>query len=113
MKPNYKDDRGEITDLLVNDLGSVTHVTFTPGATRGNHVHHKTTQNDFVLKGRLIVSKDGVEEEVKTGDWINIPAGVPHAYRAFEDSELVSICLGIRKGEEYENDTIRLEEPLL
>ena len=113
MKPNFTDERGTINDLLVNDIGSVTHITFIKGAVRGNHIHNKTTQNDFVLKGRLIVSLNGVEREIKAGDHVNIPATVPHAYKALEDSETISICLGIRKGEEYENDTIRLETPLL
>ena len=56
----FTDARGTIKDLFVNDEYSVTHITFMPGAVRGNHYHENTQQTDLVLKGKLIVSlKEG------------------------------------------------------
>lgn len=108
MKPNFTDERGTITDLFVNDEYSITHITFTDGAVRGNHYHENTTQIDFILKGRLLCNRDGLESQVTQGHVITMSPKVKHAYRAYEDSEMLSICFGVRKGTDYEKDVIRL-----
>src|ERR1035437_3899753 len=110
-KPNFTDERGTITDLLVTPDYSVTHITFTKGAVRGNHYHEQTIQRDFILKGKLTFAKDDEIEEVYKHGVITILPGKKHAYKALEDSEMISICFGIRKGTDYEKDTIRLEVP--
>ena len=117
MKPNFTDDRGTITDLLVTPDYSITQVTFTPGAVRGNHYHEQTVQYDFVLKGTIkcVTSLNGEKKEVTLhqGDTLIHPANQAHAYTTTEASELLSICYGIRKGDDYEKDVIRLETPLI
>lgn len=105
----FTDDRGTITDLLVTPECSVTHITFTTGAVRGNHYHEYTEQQDFVVKGLLVSSVDGVEEALYKGDCMKIAPNKKHAYKALEDSEIISICFGVRKGEDYEKDVIRIE----
>jgi len=111
----HTDERGEIMDLHVTEKYSVTLVTFNKDAVRGNHYHKETLQKDLVLKGSLTVSLNGKEEEVIEGDWIVIPAGTKHAYKAIENAELLSICFGKRIGDNYEKDTFRLtpDEKLL
>jgi len=113
MKPNFTDKRGTITDLLVTDDYSITHITFTKDAVRGNHRHAMTKQVDFILKGRLNCAQDDTKNIVKKGDVIVHPANVNHAYKALQDSSMVSICFGVRKGTDYEKDVIRLKIPLL
>lgn len=107
---SHSDSRGTIKDLLVTDDYSVTLVTFNEGAIRGNHYHEQTEQMDIVLKGKLICAKDGEQVEITKGDHSNVPANVRHAYKAVEPSELLSICWGVRKGEDYEKDVIRLPD---
>ncbi len=113
MKKTFTDSRGSIRDLLVTDEYSITRITFTKDAVRGNHVHNQTTQHDFVLGGELTVSLNGKEHAIKRGAMISIPKDMPHAYKAIEPSEIISICFGVRKGKDYEKDTIRLDKPLL
>jgi len=117
MKPNYKDERGEITDLVVGKDVSVTRVTFTKKAIRGNHYHNKTLQKDIVIKGRLICIQDYkgsvTTTHVYKGDIISHRPGVAHAYKALTNSEIISVCFGKRVGENYESDTIRLKNPLI
>ncbi len=113
MRPNHIDERGTITDLMVTDEYSVTHITFNEGAVRGNHYHEKTTQYDVVLKGKFIYANDKGEQVINMQDMIVNEPNVPHAYKAKEYSEMLSICFGIRRGEDYEKDVIRLEIPLL
>lgn len=109
--PNtYTDDRGVITDLLVTGTYSVTHVTFNEGAVRGNHYHEKTRQVDTVLKGKLLCSQDGNEVILNEGATMVHEPGVAHAYKALEESEIISTCFGVRKGADYEKDVFRLDE---
>lgn len=113
MKPNHTDERGTINDLLVTDDYSVTHITFTDGAVRGNHYHKETTQYDMVVKGKLLCNQNGKEEIVTPQMIIVHLPNDTHAYKALEDSEILSICFGKRRGNHYEEDTFRLETPLL
>jgi len=105
----YQDERGTIKDLIVGKDYSVTHITFTKGAVRGNHLHKETFQVDTVLSGKLFNG----EKELVAGDIVEIQAGTPHAYRALEDSEIISTCFGKRIGDDYSKDTFKLETPLL
>lgn len=113
MKPNYQDERGTIKDLLVTDDISVTEITFTEGAVRGNHYHEFTTQIDYVAEGKLLIKTDEWEGELFTFDKMTHEPGTPHAYKAIVPSRIISICFGVRKGDDYEKDVIRLEKPLL
>ncbi len=110
LKPNFKDKRGTITDLMVTPYYSITHITFKKGAVRGNHLHQKTTQFDFILKGQLrcVTSVDSFI--IGKGETIEHSPGIAHAYKAMKDSEMISICFGVRKGIDYEKDTYRLPE---
>jgi quercetin dioxygenase-like cupin family protein len=107
---SYTDSRGTIKDLLVTDEYSITHITFENGAVRGNHYHNETTQKDVILTGSLLCSLDGKEQEVSTGDYIQIEPKVKHAYKALEYSEILSVCWGVRKGADYEKDVVRLND---
>jgi len=110
---SFIDHRGMIKDLLVNTECSVTYITFKKDAVRGNHYHEHTIQFDFVLKGSLEYAQDEDRGVLYKGNWIEHLPMKKHAYKALEDSEIVSICFGVRKGDNYEKDVIRLEEPLL
>lgn len=106
---SYTDNRGTIKDLIVTDDYSITHITFTEDAVRGNHYHEHTTQKDIILKGELICAVNEDKNVVTVGDYVQIEPNVRHAYKALKDSEILSICWGVRKGSEYEKDVIRLE----
>jgi quercetin dioxygenase-like cupin family protein len=109
--PNtISDSRGTIKDLLVTDDYSVTHITFNKDAVRGNHYHKETIQGDIVIKGSLLCFQDDKKQTVNIGDVVSHLAGVKHAYKALEDSEIISICFVKRRGEHYEEDTFRLPE---
>lgn len=116
MKGIVKDKRGAIEDLLVTKDFSITYITFKRGAVRGNHYHKKTKQFDFVLKGRLIFkSKDRINhQKIETvlteGELVCSHENVEHAYKALENSAILSICFGVRKGDDYEKDVFRLKE---
>lgn len=117
---NFKDARGEIRDLITHTpVDAVTLITCVKGAIRGNHYHKKTTQYDYILSGTLTcVSKDmksGKQTRtlLKAGDVAMHPPYEAHAFEAVERSVFLSLTKGPRNGADYENDTIRLEKPLI
>lgn len=117
--PDFEDARGEIRDILVEDVDAITYVSFKKGAVRGNHYHEHTTQWDYVLSGSLEcytrVGFDGVVQRtlLGPGDLARHPAGEHHAFKALEDSVLLSCTKGPRRGADYEQDVIRLKEPMV
>lgn len=117
---NFKDSRGEIRDLITHTpVDAVTLITCTKGAIRGNHYHKKTTQYDYVLSGTLrCVSKDmktgkQTRAMLSAGDVAVHPPFEAHAFEAVSPAAFLSLTKGPRNGADYENDTFRLENPLI
>jgi quercetin dioxygenase-like cupin family protein len=116
--PSFRDERGEIIDLLENEnINAVTIVTFRKGAVRGNHYHKQTTQWNYLMSGsiKLVSQAPGgeVEETVmRPGDFVVTGPNVRHALVALGDSEVMVFTKGPRGGKEYESDTFRLEKPI-
>jgi len=114
---NFEDERGMIRDMMTHtSVDAMTYITFSKDAVRGNHYHNKTMQYDYIISGKLICrtreNENGEIEEalVEAGDLITHPWPVWHAYKALEDSVMISSTLGPRQGDEYENDTVRLTD---
>lgn len=113
----HEDDRGVIQDLL-GKVDGVTEIFTRAGAVRGNHVHKETVQWTYVVSGRLFAAAQetpGVASGrvLEAGDLLEEPAGVPHAWKALEDTTVLVFTQGPRSGEAYETDTRRLEVPIL
>jgi quercetin dioxygenase-like cupin family protein len=115
---NHQDDRGIIIDLIENqNINAITFISFTAGAVRANHYHKKTTQWNYVTKGRIKlvtqIGNEAVQETVLSkGDLaVTIPME-KHALVGLEDSEMLVFTQGPRGGKEYESDTFRLNIPL-
>ena len=114
----HTDDRGSIFDVVLDDqIGAVAHITFTPGALRGDHVHAQTTQWNYIISGELefvIVSPDGARTDftASPGDLVCIEPGEEHALRAMNDVSMMVFTMGPRAGKEYESDTVRLQKSL-
>ena len=114
----YEDHRGVIQDMFGTDtfegpIDAVTHITTYAGEVRGNHLHEKTTQWTMVLSGRLEMASGGTVTEMKPGMIVRHVPHDPHAWKALDDTACLVFTRGPRSGENYETDTIRLEEPLL
>ena len=109
----HKDERGIILDLAVGKDWALTFITFTPGAVRGNHVHKKTTQWDFILSGELTGKIGKWTRTMKAFDHIKIRPGRPHAYRAVRNTWMLSFTKGVRVGENYSKDMFKLNDPLI
>lgn len=116
MTDRFEDERGIIQDLL-GSIDAVTEIFTKAGAIRGNHVHHETTQWAYIAWGKMLfasVQDDGLHEDIYgPGKLVIEPAGIPHAWRALEDTLVLVFTKGPRSGEAYESDTTRLDVPLI
>jgi quercetin dioxygenase-like cupin family protein len=114
VSDRFEDHRGVIQDWFDGrPIDAVTHIVTAKGAIRGNHVHRETVQWTLVLTGRLLMATGGSEVEAGPGTLTAHHPGDPHAWKALEDTDCLVFTRGPRAGENYEQDTYRLEEPLL
>lgn len=119
ISPQFSDDRGTITDLLVGEsIDAVTQITFSVGAVRANHFHKLTTQWTYVISGEVrYVSRtaDGVltDEVLSAGSMVVSAPGEAHAFQAKTEAVIFVFTKGPRAGFDYEKDTFRLETPLI
>jgi quercetin dioxygenase-like cupin family protein len=115
----YIDSRGSITDLISNeDINAVTIITFSIGAIRANHYHKKTIQWNYVLSGSVklvtqIPGEEMVEKVLSKGDFAVTRENESHALQGVTDAEVLILTKGPRAGSQYENDTFRLDKPLI
>lgn len=118
LKPAHIDQRGVITDLLQDEtINAVTIISFAKGAVRANHYHKETYQWNYVLSGTIKIvtqlhNQSKVETIMKTGDFVVTVPNESHALTAVEESKLLVLTKGPRGGDNYENDTFRLNNPL-
>ena len=106
---NFFDERGQISDLLTEEINSVTLISFVSGAIRGNHVHYETTQWTYVVSGKIEgISSVNNELNAKVygqGAFLVSNPGEAHAFKALEPSEILVFTKGPRSGKDYNLDT--------
>ena len=95
---SYEDKRGKIKDLIVSEIDSVTHITFNPGAIRGNHIHKDTTQWVYIVSGKVEgfakLNERVVSEIFSAGDFFVSYPNEAHAFRALEPCEILVFTKG-------------------
>lgn len=116
MTDRFEDARGVIQDLLTGGIDGVTEIFTRKGAVRGNHIHHHTVQWTYICWGSLLIATqpDVVQTQVYgAGQMVEEVPGIPHAWKALQDTKVLVFTRGPRTGGAYESDTERLEVPLL
>jgi len=115
-EPAFTDGRGEIYDLIEEEVHHIGMVTFTDGAVRGNHYHKRSIQHTYVLSGRIELrtrandARASVETHVlRPGDLVTVPALTRHVFRALEASSMIDLTTLARGTAGYEEDTVRVE----
>ncbi|MEG3618534.1 hypothetical protein V5T82_08725 [Magnetovibrio sp. PR-2] len=114
----FEDDRGYIKDILVREpVDAITVITSKKGAVRANHYHKDTIQWLYVHSGSVrYLSQSGDEpvaaQTLNEGDLVKTDILEKHAVKALEDSLFYIFTRGPRGGENYEDDTFGLDQPL-
>jgi len=119
LKAAHTDARGTIVDLIADDeINAVTLITFAKGAVRANHYHERTIQWNYVIRGEILLATqfpggERLERVLKAGDFAVTLENERHALKGLTDAEVLILTKGPRAGNQYENDTFRLAEPLI
>jgi|SRR3989344_3041795 len=118
-KVNFKDERGTITDIFVEEPHEHCTLIFTKkGGVRGNHYHKLSKQFDFLISGKFeVYSRKKGEKKIAKGTWkpnelVTWEPSEAHEFIALEDSVWITFVNGLRGGDDFEKDTYRLETPL-
>ncbi len=77
--------------LLKSESLSVIKERVPSGGSEIRHFHKKAEQFFYILNGAATIEVDGVENEIKVGEGLHIPAGVPHQFKNVTQSEVVFI----------------------
>ena len=119
LLPAHSDQRGCITDLIPDDdINAVTLITFKEGAVRANHYHKKTIQWNYIISGEILLvtqlpGGERMDRLLTKGDFALTVEGESHALQAVTDAEVLILTKGPRAGAQYEDDTFRLDQPLI
>lgn len=106
VEPNFKfkDQRGELVQLVRKDYKQVNVIFSLKNVLRGNHYHKINSELFYVISGKLKlhVKKEELSEEYifSKGDMFKIPPYVLHSFYYEEDTWLVSMY---DKGVELQN----------
>ena len=68
-------------NMLYSDLDSFEHAFVPPDSAIGEHVHTRTEEIYFIVRGRGEMTVDGVTRDVGAGDLILTPLGSRHSFR--------------------------------
>jgi mannose-6-phosphate isomerase-like protein (cupin superfamily) len=95
--PFITKDRSEIRSILDRTNSSVRNqslaeATVLPGTETGEHVHAKTEEIYYVLRGHGIMTVGDEQREVVPGDGILIPPGARHKISNTGEEPLVFLC---------------------
>lgn len=119
LAPAHSDNRGSITDIIGDDtINAVTLITFAKGAVRANHYHERTVQWNYVISGQIrLVTQfpDGERNEaiLSQGQFAVTRENERHALQGITEAEVLILTKGPRAGDDYEDDTFRLDVPLI
>lgn len=86
LAPGHSSAQGEVVTGTQIQMGRVR---FAKGYGADEHVHPHE-QMVYVLEGRLLVVSGGEERELRPGQGVHHPPGVPHRVTALEDTVLIS-----------------------
>jgi len=116
LEPVHADERGEIWDLLNEQVSHVGMLPTKKGTIRGNHYFKRAKRYAFVFSGKFelaIAHKDSPEKVEKKimerGYLIELPPGIIHTFTALEDSVLIGMDTLPRSDNGYEKDIVRVK----
>ena len=119
IKPIFIDDRGGSTVLLDDGktkIKSILLITCQKGAIRANHYHKKDSHYSYMLSGKMeyrekMATGKGIIKKaiIRTRDMVYTPPMAIHAMRFLEKSVFLAFATKSRKGNAYENDTVRIK----
>lgn len=98
IKPDFefKDDRGELTQLFRDGWSQVNYITSEAGALRGGHYHKNNVEMFYIISGKIrlklnTLDNSTIEEHILVaGDMFKIKANISHSFEFLTSCQLIS-----------------------
>jgi dTDP-4-dehydrorhamnose 3,5-epimerase-like enzyme len=111
----YKDERGEILNLLLTSITSVARINSKKGVVRANHFHKTDWHYAYVEIGEILyfersIGSSEIPEPIiyKSGEMFFTKPMVEHAMLFTMDTVLFTFAKNIRSHENHESDVERV-----
>lgn len=116
LKPQFIDERGEITAILSGynmPIKSILFITSKAGSVRSNHYHKKDTHYCYIISGKAewleqSVAGGHTESQIlEAGDMVFTESMIIHTAKFLEDTTFLAFSTESRLQNDYENDTVK------
>ena len=115
LDDSFKDERGEIVNLLLTPITSVARITSKAGTVRANHWHKTDWHYAFVESGEILYFERGIGDiEVpephiyKPGTMFFTRPNVEHAMLFSKDTVFYTFAKNERSHDMHESDVVRV-----
>jgi quercetin dioxygenase-like cupin family protein len=115
LDDRFTDDRGQITNLMLNPVASIARISSHRGTIRANHYHLTDWHFSFVEQGqilyfeRLIGSNEIPEPKVvNEGSMFFTPPNVEHAMLFTKETVFFTFAKNVRSHGNHEADLVRV-----
>lgn len=98
---------------LEGDWNLVEHLVIEPGGSVGEHVHTRTEEIYYILRGRAVMTMNGGEFPVRAGELITTPIGASHAIANRDDEDMHFFVVEVFPREGPAAAPARLDVPAL
>ncbi|KAF4407960.1 cupin domain-containing protein [Streptomyces lycii] len=98
---------------LEGEWNCVEYVVLTPGASVGEHVHMRTEEIYYIIRGRAVVTMNDVELHAGPGDLITTPIGAAHSIANRTDEEMHFFVIEVFPNEGPAAEPAQLHVPSL
>jgi oxalate decarboxylase/phosphoglucose isomerase-like protein (cupin superfamily) len=111
----FKDDRGEIINLLFSPVSSVAIITSKKGTIRSNHWHKSSWHYLYVVSGQMkyferdLNGTEITEIICNPGDMVFTAPYKAHRTEFLQDTVLVSLGKEPKDHENHEKDIVKIE----
>jgi uncharacterized RmlC-like cupin family protein len=114
LPQEFADSRGTIVNIADGRLGDVAVITSNSNSVRANHTHENDWHLSYLVEGEIkyFWEEDGKQNSIiiQPGQLFYTPPKVPHKMLFSKKSLFIAVAALSRTQENYENDTIRLDE---
>ena len=110
----FEDNRGQIVNIADGELGDVAVITSKSNTVRANHTHKEDWHLSYLIDGEIkyFWEENATQKSiiVKPGELFYTPPKTPHKMLFLKESTFVAVAAMSRTQENYEKDTIRLDD---
>lgn len=111
----FKDDRGQIQNLILNPITSVARIFSKKGSVRANHYHKTDWHYAFVESGSILYFERSIgsnelptPQKFSTGQMFFTGPQVEHAMLFTEDTVFYTFARNVRSHDSHEADLVRV-----